>query len=134
MILKYGWPLNLTMTIYRFSRILQIVLSLNEWALLRNKIHFNPSKFQVLSIPGKKSNVGFIPVPFIRFQYLLSQAPLEETNSEKDVTAIVTENLCFENQLSKLLSKANQQFRITKRTCSFVKRYQTTQIFILGSH
>ena len=93
---------------------------LNDWAL-RNKMKFHPSKCKVLSIPGKKSNVGFLPVPFLRFQYLLSQTPLDYTDSERDLGVIVSENFCFDDQLSKLISKANQQFGITRRTCSFVK-------------
>ena len=93
---------------------------LNDWAL-RNKMHFHPSKCKVLSIPGKKSNLGFLSVPFLRYQYLLSQTPLDYTDSEKDLGVIVTDSFCFENHLCKLLSKANQQFGLTKRTCSFVK-------------
>ena len=81
----------------------------------------HPSKCKFSSIPGKNSNVGFIPVPFLRSQHLLSQTPLDYTDSKKDLGVIVTDRFCFENQLSKSLSKANQEFGITKRTCSFVE-------------
>ena len=93
---------------------------LNNWATL-NKMKFHPAKCKVLSIPGKKSNSIFLPVPFLRFQFHLGRDPLDYADSEKDLGVIVTQNFRFNDQLAKILSKANQQFGLTKRTCSFVR-------------
>ena len=81
---------------------------------------FHLQKCKSLSIANRKSPVGMLPVPFIKFQYFLGDDPLDYTESEKDLGVIVETNFRFNSHLDKILSKAKQQFGLTRRTCSFV--------------
>ena len=93
---------------------------LNSWAI-SNKMKFHPSKCKVLSIPGKKFSKKCLPVPFIKFQYSLSQVPLDYTDSETDLGVVINQNFRFQDHITRLLSKANQKFGLLKRNCSFVR-------------
>ena len=92
---------------------------LNSWSI-ENKMRFHPSKCKVLSIPGKKFSSRILPIPFIRFQYLLGNTPLDYTSTETDLGVVINQGFRFEEHITKILSKANQQFGLLKRTCSFV--------------
>ena len=92
---------------------------LNCWSI-ENKMRFHPSKCKVLSIPGKKFGSRILPIPFIRFQYFLGHTPLDYTSTETDLGVAINQNFRFEEHITKILSKANQQFGLLKRTCSFV--------------
>ena len=108
---------------------------LNNWAL-QHKMKFHPDKCKLLSIPGKKSNMGMLPVPFLRFQYFLGQIPMDYTDSEKDLGVIVNQHFRFDCQVERVLSKANQQFGLTRRTCSFVsdcRRKRTLYLTLIRS-
>ena len=83
-------------------------------------MRFHPSKCKVLSIPGKKFSSRILPIPFIRFQYLLGNTPLDYTSTETDLGVVINQGFRFEEHITKILSKANQQFGLLKRTCSFV--------------
>ena len=74
----------------------------------------------LFSIPGKNLCAKSLPIPFLRFQYFLSQDPLDYTDSESDLGVIVNQSFRFEEQTTKILSKANQKFGLIKRNCSFV--------------
>ena len=108
---------------------------LNSWSK-ENKMRFHPSKCKVLSIPGKKFGSRILPIPFIRYQYFLGNAPLDYTQSETDLGVVVNQNFRFEEHVTKILSKANQQFGLLKRTCSFVqdeRRRRTLYITLVRS-
>ncbi len=92
---------------------------LNNWAS-KNKMRFNLEKCKAVSIANRKSPVGMLPIPFIKFQYFLGDDPLDYAESEKDLGVIVEVNFRFNSHIEKILSKAKQQFGLTKRTCSFV--------------
>ncbi len=95
------------------------VNSLNNWALT-NKMKFNLQKCKIVSIFNRKSPVGMLPIPFIKFQYFLGDDPLDYTESEKDLGVLVSVSFRFDEHWDKILSKAAQQFGLTRRTCSFV--------------
>ena len=55
---------------------------------------------------------------------------------EKDLGVDMTKNFTFNNQFSRILAKASQQFGLTKRTCSFVnniKRKRTLYLALVRS-
>ena len=98
---------------------------LNSWAL-KNKMKFHPQKCKVVSLCnresplGERSSLGMFIFPLIRFHYNLGGVPLEYADSEKDLGILVNPSFNFADHHNVLLSKANQQFGLLKRTCHFV--------------
>ena len=91
---------------------------LNQWAF-NNKMQFHPRKCKVLNVYNRPSPfLGILPT--IQFHYYLGDSMLDLVDSERDLGVDITKNLIFNDQCNRLLSKANQQFGLTKRTCSFV--------------
>ncbi|MCP4461111.1 MAG: hypothetical protein GY816_24285, partial [Cytophagales bacterium] len=92
---------------------------LNSWAE-QNKMSFHPKKCKVLSVLSKPSPFLGI-LPNIGYIYNLGDSMLQFADTERDLGVDMTKNFTFNDQCSRLLAKASQQFGLTKRTCSFVK-------------
>ena len=64
---------------------------LNSWSI-ENKMRFHPSKCKVHSISGKKYCNRIFTIPFIRFQYLLGNTPLDYTIPKADLWVAINES------------------------------------------
>ena len=84
----------------------------------KNKMKFHPQKCKVLSVSHKLPPLLGI-LPDIQYFYTLGESPLDYVDDEKDLGVDINTSLNFNGQCSRLLSKANQQFGLTKRTCFF---------------
>ena len=91
---------------------------LNNWALA-NKMNFHPQKCKVVSVAHSPPPLLGI-LPNIQYFYSLGDSPLDYVDSEKDLGVHINTTLNFNDQCNKLLSKANQRFGLTRRTCHFV--------------
>ena len=83
-------------------------------------MNFHPQKCKVVSIAQRLLPLLGI-LPNIQYIYTLGECPLDYVDSEKDLGVDININLNFNKQCERLLSKANQQFGLTKRNCYFVK-------------
>ncbi len=107
---------------------------LNQWAT-DNKMHFHPQKCKVLDMLNRPSPFQGI-LPFIQYHYVLGDSMLNFVDSERDLGVDITKTLNFNDQRCRLLSKASQQFGLTKRTCSFVndiRRKRTLYLTLVRS-
>ena len=107
---------------------------LNNWAL-SNKMNFHPQKCKVVSVAHSPPPLLGI-LPNIQYFYSLGDCPLDYVDSEKDLGVHINTTLNFNDQCEKLLSKANQRFGLTKRTCHFVndvKRKRTLYLALIRS-
>ena len=107
---------------------------LNSWATL-NKMNFHPQKCKVVSIAHRPPPLLGI-LPNIQYFYTLGDSPLDYVDSEKDLGVDINSNFNFNDQCERVLSKANQQFGLTKRTCYFVndiKRKRTLYLTLIRS-
>ncbi|MCP4460194.1 MAG: hypothetical protein GY816_19545, partial [Cytophagales bacterium] len=99
-------------------RILQTDIDyLNNWASI-NKMKFHSLKCKVVSIHNRPSPLEMLP--FIRFHYSLGENLLDYADSEKDLGVLINPSLSFNEQCESLLTKANQQYGLVRRTCHFV--------------
>ena len=94
------------------------VTYLNNWAI-NNKMNFHPQKCKVVSVSSRAPPLLGI-LPGIQYFYSLGDSPLDYSESEKDLGVDINTTLNFNDQCNRLLSKANQQFGLVKRTCYFV--------------
>ena len=102
------------------DRLQKDIEYLHDWAL-RNKMKFHPDKCKVLSVAAKSPETSLLSVlPFFRFIYSLGGELLDYVDSEKDLGVMVTSNLDWAEQCSKVLSKANQKLGMCRRNCNFV--------------
>ena len=101
---------------------------LNDWATL-NKMKFHPMKCKVISIHSSPSPLAILP--FVSFYYHLGESLLEYAENEKDLGVIINSKLNFNEQQDNLLSKANQQFGLVKRTCNFVQDIRRRRVLYL---
>ena len=92
--------------------------TLHEWSIT-NKMNFHPSKCKVVSVHNRPSPLNMLPN--VRFCYQLGDVLLEYADHEKDLGVIINSSLSFNEQQDVLISKANQQFGLVKRTCHFVQ-------------
>ena len=90
---------------------------LYTWSL-NNKLNFNLPKCKVVSINYPPSILENLP--FVLYYYSLAGNYLCYADSEKDLGVYINSNFDFKENCEKLLSKANQQYGILKRTCFFV--------------
>ena len=90
---------------------------LNDWAF-QNKMTFHPKKCKVVTICNRVSPLAMLP--FVVFDYSLGENPLMFVDSEKDLGVNVNPSFNFNDHCEMLISKANQQFGILKRTCHFI--------------
>ena len=58
-------------------------------------------------------------LPFVAYHYHLAEILLSYADSERDLGVHVNESFNFNEHCEKLLTKANQQLVILKRTCFF---------------
>ena len=74
---------------------------------------FHPDKCKVLSVSGKISEtLSLISVlPFFNFIYSMGGISLDYVDQEKDLGVIVASNLEWNEQCSKVFSKANQKWQ-----------------------
>ena len=95
---------------------------LHDWSL-SNKMKFHPDKCKVLSVSGKISETlsPISVLPFFNFIYSMGGIPLDYADQEKHQGVIVTSNLDWKEQCSKVLSKANQKLGLSRRNCYFVQ-------------
>ena len=98
-------------------------------------MNFHPQKCKVVSIAQRLLPLLGI-LPNIQYIYTLGECPLDYVDSEKDLGVDININLNFNKQCERLLSKANQQFGLTKRNCYFVndiKRKRTLYLALIRS-
>ena len=91
---------------------------LNNWAS-QNMMNFHPQKCKVVSIAHREPPLLGI-LPNIQYYYSLGECLLDYVDNEKDLGVDINKKLNFADQCTRLLSKANQQFGLTRRTCFFV--------------
>ena len=103
------------------DRLQKDIEYLHDWSLL-NKMKFHPNKCKVLSVTGRMTEpLSLLSVlPFYNFVYSLGGTPLDYVDCEKDLGVMVTSNLDWKEQCSKVLSKANQKLGMSRRNCHFV--------------
>ena len=100
--------------------------NLNDWAM-RNKMKFHPRKCKVVSLCHRespltaRSSLGVFTLPFIDFHYTIGEDSLEYADTEKDLGILVNSSFDFTDHIGTLISKANQQFGLLRRTCHFVQ-------------
>ena len=94
------------------------ITHLNNWAMV-NKMKFHSKKCKVVSVAHHTPPLLGI-LPNIQYYYTLGDISLDYTDGERDLGVDININLNFNDQCNRLLSKANQQFGLTKRTCYFV--------------
>ena len=96
---------------------------------------FHPQKCKVVSIAHRLPPLLGI-LPNIQYFYSLGDSPLDYVDSEKDLGVDINIHFNFNDQCDRLLSKANQQFGLTKRTCYFVndiKRKRSLYLSLIRS-
>ena len=105
---------------------------LHDWSL-SNKMRFHPDKCKVLSVTGKVSEaLSLLSVlPFYNFIYSMGGISLDYVEFEKDLGVIVTKNLNWQEQCSKVLSKANQKLGMARRNCYFVQDENRRRVLYL---
>ena len=100
--------------------------NLNDWAM-RNKMKFHPRKCKVVSLCHRespltaRSSLGVFTLPFIDFHYTIGEDSLEYADTEKDLGILINSSFDFTDHIDALISKANQQFGLLRRTCHFVQ-------------
>ena len=70
-------------------------------------------------------------LPFYNFVYSMGGISLEYVDQEKDLGVIVTSNLDWKDQCSKVLSKANQKLGMARRNCYFVQDVNRRRVLYL---
>ena len=98
-------------------------------------MNFHPQKCKVVSITHRPPPLLGI-LPCLQYFYVLGDNPLDYVESEKDLGVDINSNFNFNDQCERLLSKANQQFGLTRRTCYFVndlKRKRTLYLTLIRS-
>ena len=105
---------------------------LHDWSI-SNKMRFHPDKCKVLSVTGKVSEaLSLLSVlPFYNFIYSMGGISLDYVEFEKDLGVIVTKNLNWQEQCSKVLSKANQKLGMARRNCYFVQDANRRRVLYL---
>ena len=93
-------------------------------------MNFHPQKCKVVSVEKNPPPLLGI-LPCIQYIYALGDKLLDYAESEKDLGVIINSKLNFNEHCSKILSKANQQFGLTKRTCHFVNDTRRRRILYL---
>ena len=101
-------------------RLLQADITyLNNWAI-NNKMKFHPLKCKVLSVANRPPLLMGI-LPCVQYHYTLGDNLLDYADSERDLGVDINSKLNFNEHCNRIISKANRQLGLTKRTCYFVK-------------
>ena len=103
---------------------------LNDWAR-QNMMNFHPQKCKVVSVAHREPPLLGI-LPNIQYYYSLGECLLDYVDSEKDLGVDINKKLNFGDQCTRLLSKANQQFGLTRRTCYFVNDVKRRRVLFLS--
>ena len=93
-------------------------------------MHFHPQKCKAISVNNRSSPLLGV-LPNIQYYYSLGNVTLSFVDSEKDLGVHINKKINFDDQCCKLLSKANKQFGLTKRTCHFVKDSRRRRVLYL---
>ena len=101
---------------------------LHSWSL-HNKINFNLQKCKVVAIKNKPSPLAMLP--FVAYHYYLAENLLEYADSEKDLGVYINKDFNFTEHCNSILSKANQQYGLLKRTCNFVNDTRRRRVLYL---
>ncbi len=107
--------------------------ALHSWAQ-RNKMKFHSKKCKVLSVSNKatEGNVWSKVLPLQTFDYTLNGVELEFVRSEKDLGIVVTSDLCWEEYILALCTKASSRLGLMKRTLRFIKDRKQKRAFYLA--
>ena len=107
--------------------------ALHSWAQ-RNKMKFHSKKCKVLSVYNKatEGNVWSKVLPLQTFHYILNGVELEFVKSEKDLGIVVTSDLCWEEYILALCTKASSRLGLMKRTLRFIKDRKQKRAFYLA--
>ena len=92
--------------------------ALYKWATA-NKMKFHPKKCKVLSVSLKSPN--YYILPFDRFSYELDNDIIEYVTEQIDLGVTLTNRMAWERHQDKIITKANRQLGMIRRTCHFVK-------------
>ena len=92
--------------------------ALYKWATA-NKMKFHPKKCKVLSVSLKRPN--YYILPFDRFSYELDNDIIEYVTEQIDLGVTLTNRMAWERHQDKIITKANRQLGMIRRTCHFVK-------------
>ena len=92
---------------------------MQNWAV-ENKMKFNSTKCKVLQVSLRRTNPLLDCLPFSKYHYMLDFCFLDFTSSENDLGVNITRKLNWNEQCTKLISKASQMFGLTRRTAHFV--------------
>ena len=90
------------------EKLQQTIDKLDIWTQ-DNNITFNASKCKVLSVTRKKDP--------ITYPYHLGRNDLSRVESEKDLGVTISYKLHWETHVNEIVSKANKQLGVLKRTC-----------------
>ena len=71
-------------------------------------------------------------LPFVAYHYHLAENLLSYADSERDLGVHVNKSFNFNEHCEKLLTKANQQLGILKRTCHFVTNKNRRRVLYLA--
>ena len=85
-------------------------------------MNFHPDKCKVLPITNKKGQIPEYdnPLPFHEFWHEINGNVLEYVTEEKDLGVIITRRLSWIHHCEALLSRANRQLGLLRRTCYFI--------------
>ena len=89
-----------------------------KWATA-NKMKFHSKKCKVLSVSLKRPNYYFLP--FHRFSYELDNDIIEYVTEQIDLGVTLTNRMTWERHHDKIITKANRQLGMIRRTCHSIK-------------
>ena len=106
---------------------------LHNWAE-RNKMKFHLDKCKVLSIHNRASenSTWSSCLPFQVFIYTLNGVDLDFAESEKDLGVVITSDLCWEDNILALCTKARSRLGLMRRTLQFIKDHKQKRAFYLA--
>ena len=90
------------------NQLQETLTHLDTWSQ-DNNITFNGSKCKVLSVTRKKAPISF--------PYHLGSTELSRVDDEKDLGVIFSSKLQWNLHINEMVSKANRQLGVLKRTC-----------------
>ena len=88
---------------------------LHQWAR-QNKMKLHPFKCKIVTIHSRPLTM----LPFTQYHYQMGENLLEFVDCETDLGAYIDSDLDFNLQRESLLTEANQQYVLVKRTRHFV--------------
>ena len=91
---------------------------------------FHPDKCKVGTIKHKPSPLAMLP--YVAYHYHLAENILSYVASERELGVHVNKSFNFNDHYEKLLTKANQQLGILKRTCHFVTNNNERRVLYLA--